>query len=190
MRPFWLLAMLALTAGCVADETSRDPAPTEPGDADGSTLTVTSDAFEPEGQIPTKYSCDGDNVSPPLRIQNVSAQAETLALIMDDPDAPSGTVLHWTFWDVPANQTDFGEAVDIAAMGGREGQTYRGPCPPDGTHRYFFYAYAVNGTLDLEAGSSVEELRAALDGRTVQAASMFGTFCRPQVMVIGCIAPL
>jgi Raf kinase inhibitor-like YbhB/YbcL family protein len=181
---------LVLLSGCAAgDDAEPSPSP-RPSDAGPTpTLGLTSNAFEPEGEIPTRHSCDGENVSPPLRFDGVSVDARTVALIMEDPDAPSGTVLHWTFWNLPTNRTDLQEDADIASLGGREGQDYRGPCPPDGEHRYFFYGYAVNGTLDLEAGESVEDLRAALANRTVQEASMFGTYCRPQVMVVGCVAP-
>lgn len=189
MRRALLLAILIVLAGCV--DTADDPAPTTPAPdgAEDATLTIRSTAFAPEEPIPTKHSCDGENVSPALVYANVTADAKTLALIMDDPDAPSGTVLHWTFWDVPANETSLEEDVDIAALGGTEGQPYRGPCPPDGEHRYFFYAYAVDGTLGLESGASVDELRAALDGRTLQEAQMFGTYCRPQAPVAGCVLP-
>lgn len=187
-----LFVCLVLLAGCLqtTDEADPTPSPQQPA-ADDTALRIVSSAFEPEGEIPTRHTCDDDTeTSPPLTFQNVTPQAESLALIMEDPDAPSGTVIHWTFWNVPANQTDLPEDVDIPALDGREGQEYRGPCPPDGEHRYFFYAYAVNGTLDLESGASADELRAALDGRTVDQAEMYGTYCRPQAPTVGCLARL
>lgn len=191
MRASLLVAALLLAAGCIqaTDEPDPTPSPETPA-ADDASLAVVSSAFEPEADIPTRHSCDDANVSPPLTVQNVTSEAETLALVMEDPDAPSGTVLHWTFWNVPANQTELPEDVDIPALGGREGQPYRGPCPPDGEHRYFFYAYAVNGTLDLESGASVDELRAALEDHAVDDAEMYGTYCRPQAPAVGCLVPV
>lgn len=183
-----ILTAALILAGCVqgTDDTETTPTPTG-AVPDAPPLGIVSAAFEPEGEIPTRHSCDDENVSPPLTFENVTQNAETLALIMEDPDAPSGTVLHWTFWNVAANQTTLPEDVDIAALGGREGQSYRGPCPPDGEHRYFFYGYAVDGTLDLAAGSSVDELRSALNGSAIDEAEMYGTYCRPQAPAVGCL---
>lgn len=148
-------------------------APTVPGP-----FTVRSTAFGHQEDIPTKYSCDADNVSPPLRFANVSGAARTFALIMEDPDAPSGTVLHWTFWNVPANEIELPEDVDVPALGGREGQEYRGPCPPVLEHRYFFYGYAVDAVLELAEGASVSELRAALASHTVATDDFYGLYSR------------
>lgn len=143
------------------------------------------------GEIPRRHTCDDANVSPPLEFTGVPQAAETIALIMEDPDAPGGRViLHWTFWNVAAAETHLDEEVNIPSVGGREGKTYGGPCPPDGEHRYFFYAYAVDTVLELAAGSSVEELRAALKDHTLAETEMYGTYCRPNVEGLPCVDPM
>jgi Raf kinase inhibitor-like YbhB/YbcL family protein len=187
-------ALLVLVlAGCLGpDPADETPTPTTttttPAPASG-VFSVASGAFAHMGDIPRRHTCDDANVSPTINFTYVPGQAATIALIMEDPDAPSGTVLHWTFWNLPANATALQEDVDIAALGGREGQTYRGPCPPDGEHRYFFYAFAVNGTLALQAGASVSELRSALDGRILAEATMYGLYCRPNQPPLPCLDP-
>jgi Raf kinase inhibitor-like YbhB/YbcL family protein len=178
-----MLAALLLAA-CAAPPQDHEPTtptsfplrPTPTGPFD-----VSSSAFRPMEAIPRTYSCDGDNVSPPLDLTDAPLNATHLALIMDDPDAPSGTVTHWTFWNLPANVTALPEHADMDAYGAREGQTYRGPCPPVGTHRYFFHAYATDRALDLPSGSDVDALRSALPGHVAAQDEMYGTYTRPSL---------
>ena len=114
-------------------------------------LTVKSSVFEPNKPIPKKYSCDGKDINPPLSIEGIPKEAKTLALIMDDPDAPSGTFDHWVVWNIPASTNQIGEDTvpGIEGMNGARQQGYMGPCPPSGTHRYFFKVYALDTELNL-----------------------------------------
>lgn len=144
-------------------------------------LNVSSSAFENEGVIPSEFSCDGQDLSPPLSITNVPKDAKTLSIIMDDPDAPMGTFTHWIVWNIPPNKTQFtmGEKFDFA-----QGRTsfgtveYGGPCPPSGTHRYFFKIYALDAKLDLKQGSGVKELQSAMSGHIVAEAVLMGKYSR------------
>lgn len=185
----WTAALVVLVwaSGCVGEPADpaapQEPSPSAPPGTPASNgpFGLRSSAFAPGEPIPSKYTCDGENVSPPLEFENVPPNPPTFALIMEDPDAPSGTVLHWSFWNLPSNVTTLDEAADLGEEGARQGQTYRGPCPPVGEHRYFFYAFAVDRALELAEGSGVEELRSALEGHTVAESEMFGTYFRPQL---------
>ncbi len=189
-----ILTVLAF-AGCVTADDGPAPSTTNSSPsnpAPSGPFGISSSVFEHMGDIPRKHTCDdtANNVSPPLSFANVPANASTLALIMEDPDAPSGTINHWTFWNLPKNKTELAEAVNIATEGGREGNNYGGPCPPDGEHRYFFYAYAVDSELTLAAGAGVAEMRQALSGHVVDEAEMYGLYCRPNVPPLPCADPV
>lgn len=180
------LLLLPMLAACVEEPSdggqgefspSSEPTRSDPS----APFLISSPAFTAAGAIPRKHTCDADNVSPPLSFKNAPGNATGVALIMEDPDAPSGTVLHWTFWNLPINVTDLPEKADLDSSGAREGREYRGPCPPVGTHRYFFYAYATDRALDLQAGASVSELRSALRGHVASEAQVYGTYTRPQL---------
>ena len=144
-------------------------------------MRLTSSAFEDEGFIPRRYTCAGEDVSPPLAIHDIPAEAVSLVLVMDDPDAPAGTWDHWLAYDI-APTAEIPEAV--ASLGtpgvnssGRTG--YSGPCPPSGTHRYYVHVYALDVNLGLEAGADKATLRAAMSGHVVVEASLMGRFSRP-----------
>jgi Raf kinase inhibitor-like YbhB/YbcL family protein len=147
-------------------------------------MRVSSPAFPPNGPIPAAFTCSGADQSPPLEWGDLPKGAKTLALILDDPDAPKGTWTHWTFWDLPATVTGLGQGEAAARRGATEGTTsarstgYHGPCPPSGTHRYVFTLYAVDGKLGLPATARVEDLRRALQGRVLAQADVMGTFAR------------
>lgn len=147
-------------------------------------MRIASPAFEPNGSIPAAYTCTGADKSPALEWSGVPAKAKTLALILDDPDAPRGTWTHWTFWDLPASVAGLGEGEAASRRGATEGTTsarttgYHGPCPPSGTHRYVFTLYAVDGKLGLPATATVEQLRRALQGRVLAQADVMGTFTK------------
>lgn len=191
MERFSALLVAALVSGCLADRDAPGPDATENTHPPPSgAFQISSPAFGHMGDIPRRHTCDDANVSPPLSFANVPVNASTLALIMEDPDAPSGTINHWTFWDLPKTKTQLPEAVHIPQEGGTEGNNYGGPCPPDGEHRYFFYAYAVDGELSLPSGSSVDELRQALDGRVASEAEMYGLYCRPNAPPVPCVDPM
>jgi Raf kinase inhibitor-like YbhB/YbcL family protein len=144
-------------------------------------LNVSSSAFENEGIIPSEFTCDGQDLLPPLSITNVPKNAKTLSIIMDDPDAPMGTFTHWIAWNIPPNKTQFtrGEKFDFAQGRTSFGTSeYGGPCPPSGTHRYFFKIYALDTKLDLKQGSGVKELQSAMSGHVVAEAVLMGKYSR------------
>ena len=144
-------------------------------------LKVTSSAFENEGNIPSEFSCDGQDISPPLDITGVPKEAKTLVLIMDDPDAPMGTFTHWTVWNIPSNKTQFSknEKIDFPQGITSFGKTgYGGPCPPSGTHRYFFKIYALDTKLDLSDGSSLKQLQSTMSGHVLAEATLMGKYSR------------
>ncbi|MGO8807258.1 MAG: YbhB/YbcL family Raf kinase inhibitor-like protein [Candidatus Bathyarchaeia archaeon] len=132
-------------------------------------LTVKSPAFEAGNLIPKKYACDGQDINPPLTIEGVPKEAKTLVLAIDDPDAPSGTFDHWIVWNIPASTTKIAEN----SVPGKEGfngarQTgYMGPCPPSGTHRYFFKIYALDTELNLALGSKKKDAEKAMYGHVI-----------------------
>jgi Raf kinase inhibitor-like YbhB/YbcL family protein len=170
-----LCLLLALTACAPAASTV---ASVEGG---AGALQVTSAAFEAGGEIPQKYTCDGDNVSPPLSWSGVPEGSESLALIADDPDAPGRTFAHWVLYSLPPDQTSLDEGADAGVPGvngaGRQG--YTGPCPPSGSpHRYFFKIYALDTSLDLNPGANKAELEDAMNGHVLAQGELVGTYER------------
>jgi len=150
-------------------------------------VKITSSAFENEGMIPAKYTCDGADVSPPLQWESIPDGAKSVALICDDPDAPMGTFVHWVVFNVPADAKQLNENVpgdEILANGAKQGTSdfgrigYGGPCPPGGTHRYFFKIYALDAQVDLEAGASKSELLKAMEGHIVAQGQLIGKYKR------------
>ena len=143
-------------------------------------LKVKSPAFEHGKLIPKKYSCDGQDINPPLTIEGIPKEARTLVLALDDPDAPSGTFDHWIVWNIPASTTKIAEN----SVPGKEGfnsarQTgYMGPCPPSGTHRYFFKVYALDIELNLGLGSKKKDAEKAMQGHVLAKGELMGTYTR------------
>jgi Raf kinase inhibitor-like YbhB/YbcL family protein len=172
-----VFALLLLAAGCGADPTSS------PADADApATITVTSTAFEEGGAIPQKYSCDGDEVSPPLAWSGVPGDAAALALVVDDPDAPSGTFTHWVVLDIPVGTTSSDEGGvpegGVQAESSAGEATYAGPCPPSGTHHYRFTVVALDADTGLADGAPLDEALAAVDAHAVARGTLTGTYER------------
>ena len=144
-------------------------------------MNVSSSAFENEGIIPSEFTCDGQDFSPPLSITNVPKNTKTISIIMDDPDAPMGTFTHWVVWNIPSHKIHFtrGEKFDFTQGRTSFGTTeYGGPCPPSGTHRYFFKIYALDTSLDLKHGSGVKELQSAMSGHVIAEAVLMGKYSR------------
>lgn len=144
-------------------------------------FTITSPAFEHEGMIPARYTCKGKNINPPLVITGVPEGTKSLALIFDDPDAPSRTWVHWTTWNIPAETVNIAEGK--VPEGAAEGVTsfgtagYGGPCPPSGVHRYYFKFYALStDALNLPLNSTAEELETALRPHLIQKTELMGRF--------------
>jgi len=146
------------------------------------TLTISSPAFGQGEAMPVRYTCDGKEASPPLVIAKVPAAAKTLALIMDDPDAPAGTWVHWVVWNIPAQTREIPESglPPQAAQGmnswPRTG--YGGPCPPSGTHRYFFKVYALDTGLYLGNSTTKAVLERAMEGHVLAKGELMGTYMR------------
>jgi len=143
-------------------------------------MTLISPAFAQDEAIPLQFSCDGDDLSPALAWTGIPEGTASLVLIMDDPDAPVGTWDHWLLFDMPPDL----EGLAQGATAGTEGNNswnqtgYGGPCPPGGTHRYFFKLYALDITLDLPAGTAKGALEAAMEGQILGQTELMGTYTR------------
>lgn len=145
-------------------------------------MKITSSAFENDAKIPQKYTCDGENINPPLLFSQVPQNAKSLVLIMDDPDAPMGTFVHWVLYNIPPSTSEIkedsmpGEASVGRNSGGRS--DYIGPCPPSGTHRYFFKLYALDSVLSLDGNSGKKEVEDAMTGHILEQAQLIGLYSR------------
>jgi len=162
------------------------PASAEESD-EAMALTLTSTGFDAEGAIPPKYSCDGEDISPPLAWSDPPPGTLSFGLILDDPDAPGGTWVHWVLFNIPAAARALPEAVPpdtILADGSVHGTSsfnslgYGGPCPPGGTHRYYFKLYALDAILDLEPAANKADLEAAMEHHILAQAELMGTYGR------------
>jgi Raf kinase inhibitor-like YbhB/YbcL family protein len=145
------------------------------------TMSITSPAFNYGEAIPVQYSCDGENVSPDLDWFGIPAGTVTLALIMDDPDAPVGTWVHWVLYNLPVDTPGLRQGASGVGLDGKNSwnQTgYGGPCPPGGEHRYFFKLYALDTSLDLKTGATKKTLESALEGHVLGQAELMGTYSR------------
>lgn len=146
-----------------------------PGNSNG--LKIRSVAFSDGGHIPAKYTCEGENVSPPLEFTGIPENTKSLALIVEDPDAPRGVYDHWVVWNIPPNQQIAENSQP--GIGGKNsfGNTnYGGPCPPSGSHRYFFKIYALDIELDIRPGSDKKTLHDAMKNHLVASAELMGLF--------------
>ena len=150
-------------------------------------MKVTSSAFEDGGMIPAKYTCDGADISPPLSWEGVPEGTMSIALISDDPDAPVGTWVHWVLFNLPGETRELPEnipAEETLANGAKQGTTdfgtvgYGGPCPPSGTHRYFFKVYALDTEIALESGADKSKLLKAMEGRILGQSELMGRYKR------------
>lgn len=143
-------------------------------------LTITSAAFEPNGTIPSKYTCDGKDVNPPLHIASIPEEARSLALIVDDPDAPSGTFVHWVMWNIPlTNDIEEDSAPGQQGMNDFSKHHYNGPCPPSGVHRYFFKVYALDDKLNIPPSSDNGDLEKAMNTHILAYGELVGRYSRP-----------
>ncbi len=150
-------------------------------------MKLSTTAFEPGGMIPARYTCDGDDISPDLVWQDLPGGAASLALVCDDPDAPAGTWVHWVYYDIPATVERLPAGVparERPASGGVQGTNdfrrlgYGGPCPPKGTHRYFFNLYALDSILGLAPGATKKQLLKAMAGHVLAHAELMGRYER------------
>lgn len=148
-------------------------------------IKLISPAFKEGEMIPKKYTCQGEDVSPPLSWGAVPEGTKSIALISDDPDAPAGTWVHWVLFNIPAGTKNLDENISpqkILPDGSRHGITdfqrigYGGPCPPSGTHRYYFKIYALDKMLDLNAGAAKKELLKAMEGHILARGQLMGRY--------------
>jgi Raf kinase inhibitor-like YbhB/YbcL family protein len=155
--------------------------------AQGAAMEVRSQTFKPGGMIPAKYTCDGADISPPLTWLDPPTGTKSFALIMDDPDAPVGTWVHWVIWNVPATARGLEENIPKTASlpsGARQGTNdfkrtgYGGPCPPSGTHRYFFKLYALGTTLNLSPETTKSVLEDAMRHHILAQSELIGKYSR------------
>lgn len=143
----------------------------------GGTMKITSPEFQHNGMIPKKFTCQGLDINPSLQLEDIPQGTKSLALIVDDPDAPMGIWVHWVVFDIPVVSR-----IDEDSIPGRQGsndfrrQDYGGPCPPSGTHRYFFKIYALDTMLNLKEGISKKELERAMQGHILDKAELIGLY--------------
>ena len=151
-------------------------------------MRLISSMFEHREKIPAQYTCDGNDMSPPLTISDVPDGVKSLVLIMDDPDAPAGIWDHWVVFNIPPDVTEIPESQEPRQTGGQapgvSGKNsfgtlgYGGPCPPDREHRYFFKLYALDVELDLPEGASKAEVEQAMAGHIIEQAELTGLYAR------------
>ena len=149
--------------------------------AGGAKMKITSSAFQDGATIPSKFTCDGADTSPPLQIADIPSEAKSLALIVDDPDAPGGLFTHWLVWNIPPQTSAVGEgSVPKGVQGtndfGKSG--YGGPCPPSGAHRYYFKVFALDRELDLPFGAKRGQVDAAIKDHVVAQGELKGRYSR------------
>ncbi len=180
--------ILTILLFCVTSGNSESDTPkTRKGDSAMDTITVVSTAFGQMQPIPEAYTCDGADVSPPLSWGELPAGTKSIALICDDPDAPRGTWVHWVAYDLPPTCQGLPQGVEKTGTlkgGGKQGKNdfpeigYNGPCPPGGTHRYFFKVYALDTMLDLPPGKTKREVEKAMKGHVLGRGELTGTYSR------------
>lgn len=199
-----LISLMAVTLiGCTPTSQASDPngpdsgdePSREPADSDEETqadapeieeegpmsMALTSPAFNHGDPIPSKFSCDGEDISPELDWFGTPEGTVSLALIMDDPDAPVGTWVHWVVFNLPMDLSGLREGMTGVGLDGSNSWNrtgYGGPCPPSGTHRYFFKLYALDLALDLEAGADKAAILDAMAGHILGQAELMGTYTR------------
>ncbi|HIH94243.1 TPA: YbhB/YbcL family Raf kinase inhibitor-like protein [Methanosarcina acetivorans] len=182
----FLLAGVLLISGCVKNERAETPADeqsetsnTGKGDEnmDIQIIKVFSSAFESNGTIPRKYTCNGENINPPLEFTDIPEGTESLVLIMDDPDAPMNPFTHWIVWNIePVAKIEEDSIPGIEGINNFREIGYGGPCPPSGTHRFFFRVYALDRQLELKAGAGRKELESEMIGHIIAEGELMGKY--------------
>lgn len=143
-------------------------------------FSITSPSFIEDAPIPARFTCKGENINPEILLTGTPEGTQTLALIMHDPDAPSGDFTHWLMWNIPAKTNTIAEnSVPVGATEGVTSfgsQNYGGPCPPSGTHRYIFELFALDTSLDLPVTTTADDIRGAMSGHILGETKLTGTF--------------
>ncbi|MGM0366475.1 MAG: YbhB/YbcL family Raf kinase inhibitor-like protein [Actinomycetota bacterium] len=170
--------LLLLLAACDIEANKE----IERKDREGPAMEIISTAFSHNENIPARYTCDGQDINPPLEFSNIPEGTRSLALIADDPDAPAKTWVHWVVWNISPDATGIpedskpGEAVEGITDFKKPG--YGGPCPPSGTHRYFFKLFALDTELDLDPSGGAGDLAKAMEGHIIESAELIGLYSR------------
>ena len=149
--------------------------------AGGATMKITSSAFHEGGDIPSKFTCDASDTSPPLQITGIPSEAKSLVLIADDADAPGGLFTHWLVWNIPPQTSSIAEGIAPKGVQGANdfGKSgYRGPCPPPGRHRYSFKIFALDRELELRSGAKRSQVDAAMKGHVIAQGELVGRYAR------------
>jgi len=144
-------------------------------------VRITSSSFNHQGLIPSKYTCDGENVNPPLKIENIPQEGKSIVLIVDDPDAPMGTWVHWVVWNIPVKKIVQIEEDSIPGVQGLNDfmrHDYGGPCPPSGSHRYFFKVYVLDIELNMDKNSRKKDIEKAMEGHILAKGTLIGIYSR------------
>lgn len=198
MKKFILLSLALLIAACNSPSTTETseviPPPNVsatatqlPEDSPVTFFHISSPAFTSGLPIPQRYTCDGENISPPLEWTEPPSITQSLVLIADDPDATSGTWTHWVVYNIPPTRLSFSEATSsgsqlsdgsIQAVTSRDSRGYHGPCPPSGTHRYLFKLYALDTMLSLESNAEVDDVTKAMEAHILANTELMGTYAR------------
>jgi Raf kinase inhibitor-like YbhB/YbcL family protein len=184
MRRTVIIIVLITVIATVLLALSRRSKETEIASRGTGSMKLISTAFEHGTLIPVKYTCDGQDVNPPLSFAGIPEEAKSLVLVVDDPDASPETWVHWTVWNIPPQKQFIAEAESGLPAGAVEGATsagktgYHGPCPPSGTHHYFFKAYALDAMLDLPAATDAAGLESAMEGHILDKAGLIGLYQR------------
>ncbi len=184
-----ILAIIIFLYGCATEvkqpEPIQQPSVQETAqeqvradEVDYMSLTISSTAFKNHGDMPSKYSCDGEDINPPLRISGVPLGAKSLVLIVDDPDAPVGVWNHWIVWNIPPETTSIKEdsVPGIQGLNSWGRNDWGGPCPPSGTHSYMFKLYALDTELDIDAESDKVDVESAMEEHILEEAELVGKY--------------
>ena len=140
-------------------------------------LTISSPDFEDNGWIPDAYTCEGEGINPPIKIRSIPAEAKSLVLILEDPDAPGGTFDHWVIWDVDTKgDIASGSLPGTSGLNSKGKTGYIPPCPPSGVHRYIFVVFALDKTLGLREGSSKKQVLESIDGAVIAKGTLTGRY--------------
>jgi len=171
-RPFLIsiLILLAATGCSKANITTK-----------ATHMNIKSTAFLEGENIPKIYTCDGDATPPPLSISGIPAETKSIALILEDPDAPGGTFVHWVLWNIDPHNAEIKNGTPPGASEGLNGagkNAYYPPCPPSGSHRYFFRVYALDEKLDLPEKTTADSLQTSIKGRIIDEAELMGRYER------------
>lgn len=175
-----IVGVIAISLGGKPKETPSQVSTTQTKTI--SNMKISSSAFGNNEKIPKKFTCDGQDLNPPLKFEEVPQNAKSLVLIMDDPDAPGRIFVHWTIWNIPPETREIAE--NTVPAGAVLGMTdfgkagYGGPCPPSGTHRYFFKLYALDTTLQLPSSATKAEVEALMSGHILSQTELIGLYSR------------